>query len=93
MKKVSECQSPRSIEVNNDLKAEAASSTRKNLCNVGFWAALLTSIIAAASLVIGFATLHGRDPSPNLGALSHIPTQTAPPSFPPIIYGCIQDFS
>jgi len=85
MKKVSECQSPRSIEVNNDLKAEAASSTRKNLCNVGFWAALLTSIIAAASLVIGFATPARAGPLAQPGSIIPYPYTNAA-SFIPADY-------
>jgi hypothetical protein len=77
MKKLIESQSTRNLEVNNDFKVEAASSTRKNLSRVGFWAALLTSIIAVASLVIGFATPARAGPLAQPGSIIPYPYTNA----------------
>jgi hypothetical protein len=85
MKKMIESQPIRNLEVNNDFKAEAASSTSKNLSKVGFWSALLTSIIAAASLVIGFATPARAGPLAQPGSIIQYPYTNAA-SFIPADY-------
>jgi hypothetical protein len=85
MKKLIGSQLPRSLEVNNDFKAEAASSTSKNLRKVGFWVALLTLIIAAASLVIGFATPARAGPLAQPGSIIPYPYTNAA-SFIPADY-------
>lgn len=85
MKKINESHSPRSIEVNNDFKAEAANSTRKNLSKIGFWAAFLTSIIAAASLMLGFVTPARAGPLAQPGSIIPYPYTNAA-SFIPADY-------
>ena len=85
MKKMIESQSTRNLEVKNDFKAEAARSTSKILSKVGFWAALLTSIIAAASLVIGFATPPRAGPLAQPGSIIPYPYTNAA-SFIPADY-------